>query len=176
MIKTTIYLSKTLKKDKLLTNSSSIYLVNGGDGLQKTYLGLIMSEEEVAKGSGEAALHIAFEKLSSITPNVIQQNLVISELEALKTAKLNKSEYLIYSRTEKWTDPLGINCVDIYSDEASVVLSLYSTQNDKLLNSTRLASSNCPHKLNGIPLTTGSPESLYENLFAKWVTNTFIQK
>ncbi|WP_415397928.1 DUF4823 domain-containing protein [Sulfurimonas sp. CS5] len=163
-----------LEKSQLLTKESSIYLVNGGDGMKKTYLSAVTSSEEKAIESGLSAINIANTELRTITPYVILENKVITEKEAIENAKLNKSDYVIYSRVEKWTDPLGINCHEYYRDESTVLLSLYSTKDDKLLNTTRLFASDCPATLNGIPLSTGSPESLYEDLFSMWIKNHFL--
>lgn len=162
-----------LEKSQLLTKESSIYLVNGGDGMKKTYLSAISGEEK-AMGSGLSAINIANTELRTITPYIILENKVISEKEALEVARLNKSDYVIYSRVERWTDPLGINCHKEYMDESAVLLSLYSTKDEKLLDTTRLFASDCPVTLNGIPLSTGSPESLYEDLFSMWIENHFL--
>ncbi|HUH42422.1 MAG TPA: DUF4823 domain-containing protein [Sulfurimonas sp.] len=162
-----------LEENQLLTTKNSIYLVNGGDGMKTTYLSVVYGEE-IAEGSGLAAVNIANEQLCAYTAPVVLEKLVITEKEALENAKLNQSDYVIYSRVEKWTDPLGINCtVGYYTDEASVVLSLYSTKDEKLLNTTRLSKSSCPFKINNIPVSTGSAEILYEELFANWKNNMF---
>jgi len=162
-----------LEKSQLLTKESSIYLVNGGDGMKGTYLSVITGEEK-SIDSGLSAINIAKKQLTTITPYVILENKIISEKEALEIAKLNKSDYMIYSRVETWTDPLGINCNENYMDESTVLLSLYLTKDEKLLHTTRLFAKDCPTTLNGIPLSTGSPENLYENLFSKWVQNHFL--
>ena len=164
-----------LEKSQLLQKGSSIYLVNGGDGMKKIYLSEIRGEE-ISKGSGLSAINIAYKQLRDITPNVILENKVLSEKEALEIAKLNKSDYVLYSRVETWTDPLGVNCTQYYMDEAVVVLSLYSTKDEKLLNTIRLSDKDCPSKLNGLPLSAGSPERLYEKLFSQWIYSIFLVK
>lgn len=162
-----------LDKSQLLTKESSIYLVNGGDGMKKTYLSLIYGEE-VSIGSGLSAINIAFDQLKGGNPHVILENKVLSEKEALENAALNNSDYVIYSRVETWTDPLGISCSNDYMDEASVVISLYSTKDVKLLKTTRLSAKDCPIRLNGVPLSPGSPERLYEKLFSQWARSIFV--
>lgn len=163
-----------LNSSNLLTDQNSIYIVNGGDGMKKTYFSAFVGEE-VAKGSGESAINVELEQLKSITSKVVLEKLVLSEDKALEIGTINKSDYLIYSRTEKWTDPLGINCNQNYLDEASVVISLYSIADKKLLNTTRLSNSNCAPTLNGIPLRPGSPEILFKELFTKWINSTFVK-
>lgn len=164
---------KTLKgEDRISLKDSNIYLVNGGDGRMKTFTSLGKSDEE-AKGSGKSALNIASGELSKVTQLVIIENKNLSENEALEVAQLNKSDYLIYSRVEEWTDPLGISCGEYYADQASVLLSIYSVEDKKLVNTSRLAATDCPPRLNGIPLSTGSPESLYTDLFSKWLDGNF---
>lgn len=164
-----------LHDNRLLTDQSSIYLVNGGDGMMGTYLSAFVGEE-VAVGSGESAINIEFEQLRHRTRKVILEKTIITEDKALEIAKMNQSEYLIYSRTEKWTDPLGINCSEIYADEATVLISLYSVADKKLLQTSRLSNSDCPTKLNGMPLRPGSPERLFEELFANWLTDSFAKQ
>lgn len=165
-----------LKNDALLSNKSSIYVVNGGDGIKKTYLSAFLGEE-IAVGSGESAVNIEFSKLRERTPKVVLEKLVLPEDRAIEIAKMNQSDYLIYSRTERWTDPLGINCrLDYYYDEASVVISLYSIPEKKLLNTMRLENADCPSNINGMPVRPGSPENLFEKLFAQWLDYTFESK
>jgi hypothetical protein len=166
---------KRLKKNELLTSNSSIYLANGGDGMMETYFSEI-TKEEVAKGSGVSALNIAFKQLRMKTARVVSSKTVTTEMNALKSSKLNKSDYLIYSRVERWTDPLGINCNQYYKDEASVLVSLYSVKDKKLLNTSRLSANDCPFSVNGLPVQLGSPEILYEKLFTNWINNTFQKK
>ncbi|WP_041959924.1 DUF4823 domain-containing protein [Sulfurospirillum arsenophilum] len=162
-----------LDKSQLLTKESSIYLVNGGDGMKKTLFSSVYGEE-VSIGSGLSAINIAFDQLKWGNPHVILENKVLSEKEALENATLNNSDYVIYSRVETWTDPLGISCSKHYMDEASVVISLYSTKEQKLLKTTRLSAKDCPSTLNGMPLSPGSPERLYEKLFSQWTRNIFV--
>ncbi|MDW6005204.1 DUF4823 domain-containing protein [Vibrio mangrovi] len=164
---------------KVLDNSSkiplqsvSIYLVNGGSGMKMTYLSPINSDE-VAEGSDISALRIANDELSKYTSRVTTDRNVLTEDKALEIGTINKNDYLIYSRVEKWSDPLGINCNEYYYDEASVLISMYSLKDKKLINTSRLSSASCPSKVNGIPLSTGSPEKLYEILFSKWLNENF---
>lgn len=162
-----------LDKSQLLTKESSIYLVNGGDGMKKTLFSSVYGEE-VSIGSGLSAINIAFDQLKWGNPHVILENKVLSEKEALENATLNHSDYVIYSRVETWTDPLGISCSKHYMDEASVVISLYSTKDAKLLKTTRLSAKDCPSTLNGMPLYPSSPERLYEKLFSQWVRSVSV--
>ena len=162
-----------LDKSQLLTKESSIYLVNGGDGMKKTLFSSVYGEE-VAIGSGLSAINIAFDQLKWGNPHVILENKILSEKEALENAALNNSDYVIYSRVETWTDPLGISCSKHYMDEASVVISLYSTKDAKLLKTTRLSDKDCPSTLNGMPLYPGSPERLYTKLFSQWARSIFV--
>lgn len=164
-----------LHDKSLLTNQSTIYLVNGGDGMRGTYLSAFVGEEP-AVGSGAAAVNIEFEQLRHRTSKVILEKTILTEDKALEIAKMNQSDYLLYSRTEKWTDPLGINCSKIYLDEASVLISLYSVADKKLLQTSRLTNANCPTKLNGMPLRPGSPERLFEELFTNWLENSFVKQ
>lgn len=158
--------------EKISFKGTSFYLVNGGDGKMQTYTSLGASDEP-AEGSGEAALIIANEALSGFTDRMIVENQELTEAQALENAVINKSDYLIYSRVEKWTDPIGINCQKYYADEASVLLSLYSVSNKKLINTSRLADKSCPAKLNGVPLSTGSPEGQYRDLILQWIQTNF---
>lgn len=164
-----------LHDQTLLTNQSTIYVVNGGDGMRGTYLSAFVGEEP-AVGSGEAAVNIEFEQLRQRTSKVILEKTILTEDKALEIAKMNQSDYLLYSRTEKWTDPLGINCSEIYFDEATVLISLYSVADKKLLQTSRLTNANCPNKLNGMPLRPGSPERLFEELFGNWLDNSFVKQ
>jgi len=173
--RTYVIRGEKLHDDRLLTNKSAIYLVNGGDGRKGTYLSAFVGEE-TAVGSGESAVNIEFEQLRNRTSKVILEKTIITEDKALEIAKMNQSDYLLYSRTEKWTDPLGINCSEIYLDEAVVLISLYSVEDKKLLQTSRLSNANCPNKLNGMPLRPGSPERLFEELFANWLTDSFAKE
>ena len=156
---------------KISLKDSKIFLVNGGDGMKKTFTSL--KDDEIAEGSGLSAWTIANEEMAKLSPLLIAENKPTTEDKALEIGKLKKSDYLIYSHVEKWTDPFGMSCHQHYSDEASVVLSIYSIENKELINATRLAAKSCPHTLNGIPLSTGSPESLYEDLFTEWLDKNF---
>jgi hypothetical protein len=165
-----------LKKENLLTRNDTIFLVNGSDGMKKTYLkSIVNNTEEIALGSGESSLNIEYNLLSERTSKILVEKNILTEDKALEIAKLNNSNYLIYSRTEKWNDPLGITCtLPFYVDEASVVISLYSVKDKKMISTTRLSNADCPAKINGgIPLSTLSPESLFEELFVKWLDENF---
>ena len=157
---------------KISLKDSKIFLVNGGDGMKKTYTSL-GDNDEIAEGSGLSAWTIANEEMSKFSPLLVAENKPTTEDKAIEIGKLKQSEYLVYSHVEKWTDPLGINCHEHYSDEASVVLSIYSIEEKQLINSTRLAAKSCPFTLNGFPLSTGSPESLYEDMFEEWLETNF---
>lgn len=169
-----------LKKENYLTANDTIYLVNGGDGMQKIYLSSILdnNKEEIALGSGEISLNIEYNFLKQKTAKVIKEKNILAEDKALEIAKLNNSDYLIYSRTEKWNDPIGLACsFPFYLNEASVVVSLYSVKDKKIINTTRLSNADCPPKINGgIPLSTLSPDSLFEKLFEKWINENFEDK
>lgn len=155
-------------ESKISLKDANFYLVNGGDGRMMSYTSLGDSDE-LAEGSGFAALMIANDTLYNSTSQVVAEKEVMSEDKALEVGFINKSDYLIYSRVEQWSDPLGINCNDYYYDEASVVVSLYSIPSKELISTSRLSAKSCPSKLNGIPLSSGSPEQLYTKLFSKWL-------
>ncbi|MGF1907864.1 DUF4823 domain-containing protein [Vibrio kasasachensis] len=164
---------QTLKgENKISLNDSNFYLVNGGDGRMMSFTSLGESDEK-AEGSGISALNIASDSLSKFTQLIVVENNELTEDKALDVAKTNNNDYLIYSRVEQWSDPLGINCGTHYYDEASVLLSIYSVKDRKLINTSRLAAKSCPTKLNGFPLSPGSPENLYSDLFSKWVNENF---
>lgn len=166
---------KKLNKENFLTYNDAIYLVNGGDGMKKTYLSSVVDKEELAVGSGEISLNIEYNLLKNRTSKIIMERYVLTEDKALEIAKQNNSDYLIYSRTEKWNDPIGLTCtLPFYMDEASVVISLYSVKDNKLISSTRLSNADCPPKINGgIPLAPLSPDSLFEKLFQDWINENF---
>ncbi|MBQ0763679.1 DUF4823 domain-containing protein [Marinobacter psychrophilus] len=159
-------------KNKIPLKNSKIYIVNGGDGREMSYLSFGNSDE-IAKGSGFSALKIASDNLSKYTANVVSEKEILLEDKALEIGAINQSDYLIYSRVEQWSDPLGINCHSHYYDEASVLLSIYSVKDEKLIDTSRLSSKSCPFKMNGIPVSTGSPEKLYSVLFSKWLDEKF---
>lgn len=167
-----------LKKGNFLTHNDAIYLVNGGDGMKRTYLSSIVDKEELSVGSGEISLNMEYTLLRNRTAKLIIERNVLTEDKALEIAKLNNSDYLIYSRTEKWNDPIGLTCtMPFYMDEASVVISLYAVKDKKLISSTRLSNKDCPPKINGgIPLAPLSPDSLFEKLFQDWINENFEEK
>ncbi|WP_417362558.1 DUF4823 domain-containing protein [Gallaecimonas pentaromativorans] len=163
----------TLAKDQRVSlKDANLYLVNGGDGMQTTYLSM-GEADEVAKDSGADVVRIENDAFSTLTAHVIAEKNVLPEDKALEVGGLNKSDYLIYSRVEKWSDPLGMNCQKYHADEASVLLSLYSVKDKTLINTSRLQARSCPDTLNGIPLQTGSPEKLYKVLFSQWISKNF---
>mgnify|MGYP003426240991 FL=1 len=53
-----------LKKENFLTHNDVVFLVNGGDGMGKTYLGSVVDKEELAVGSGEISLNIEYNLLN----------------------------------------------------------------------------------------------------------------
>lgn len=167
-----------LKKENFLTHNDVVFLVNGGDGMGKTYLGSVVDKEELAVGSGEISLNIEYNLLKNRTSKIIMERNVLTQDKALEIAKLNNSDYLIYSRTEKWNDPIGLTCtLPFYMDDASVLISLYSVKDNKLISSTRLSNADCPPKINGgIPLSPLSPDSLFEKLFQDWINENFQEK
>ncbi len=159
------------KEHRISLKDSKIFLANGGDGMKKTMISL--ESDEISEGSGLSALTIANNIMAKSAPLLVAENKPLTEDKAVEIGQLNKSDYVIFSHVEKWTDPLGINCHEKYSDEASVVLSIYSVEEKQLINSTRLWARSCPFTLNGIPLSTGSPESLYEDMFTLWLDKNF---
>lgn len=158
--------------EKILISNANIYLVNGGDGRKMTFLSLTESNE-LAEESGVSALNIAHDALSHYSDRIIAEREVLLEDKALEIGTINKSDYLIYSRVEEWSNPLGINCANTYYDEASVLLSIYSVQKKELINTSRLTAKSCPTKVNGLPVSTGSPEKLYKVLFSQWLDEFF---
>lgn len=113
------------KNDKIVLNDVSIYIVNGGNASMKTFTSTSVESEE-AMGSGLAAINIAYKKFFENTANIISEKYLTLEDKALEIGAINESDYLVYSRVEKWTDPFGMNCGPLYHDEASVLLSLYA--------------------------------------------------
>jgi len=152
----------------ILLSGKSIYLVNGGNGSTLTLLSG-GEHNEVVDGSGLSALTIAYDILRPYSPALVKQEKIILEDRALEIAATNKNDYLLYSKVEYWSDPFGMACNQNYYDEASVLLSLYSVKDKELINTYRLSASSCPSKLNGIPLSSGSPEKLYKELFTLWI-------
>lgn len=157
-------------KEKISLKDNSFHLVNGGDGIKTT---LILLQEKPAEGSGASALNIANEYLAKHTQAIVAEKEILTTEQALEAAVSNNSGYLVYSQVEIWTDPLGINCTKHYYDQASVLLSIYSLSDKALISTSRLSAKSCPHTVNGIPVTTGSPEKLFETLFDKWFNENF---
>ena len=157
-----------VSEKSILLSGKSIYLVNGGNG---NTLSLLSggAHDEVVEGSGLSALTIAYDILRPYSAALVMQKEIILEDRALEIATTNKNDYLIFSKVEFWSDPFGMVCNGHYYDEASVLLSLYSVKDKELINTYRLSANSCPTTINGIPMSTGSPEKLYEELFTLWI-------
>lgn len=161
---------KNGSKEKISIRDNTFHLINGSDGIKSTF---ITFQEKPAEGSGASAINIANEYLVKHTQAIVAEKEILTKEQALETAASNNGNYLIYSQVEIWNDPLGINCSKYYHDQATVLLSIYSLSDKELINTSRLSAKSCPHTVNGIPVTTGSPEKLFETLFEKWFNENF---
>lgn len=94
---------------------------------------------------------------------------------AMSSAVEGGFDYLVYVKVLTWTDPTGMVCGGQYLDEVKATLSLYSVASTQLLNSVDVYDRSCPAQLNGVPLSTGSPDSLFGDLVKTWVDSNFVK-
>lgn len=91
--------------------------------------------DELVERSDISALNITQDNLSKYTQYITKENKNILEDKA------------IYTRVEQWTDPLRINCTEYYYDEASILISIYSAADRKLINTARVRFKSYPNEI-----------------------------
>ncbi len=168
--------------EHVIDKSKSFYLAIGSDGQEQS----AWNREDYHRvfESGRSVSNQIYNFLKVRGYNVSMASSFENEKDALKSAKAQGYDYMIFPRTNFWIDPVYMICGN-YSrnakyynddtmiwhdyDEADVDILLFDAQSGKLVSNYNLRAIGCPVVVAGlIPLGRTSPEGHLKDVLDEW--------